>query len=184
MKMKICFIGFAMILSAALCANGQNTVTLGGEVERTGIEVQIDSSLYGRDIFSALPLDVIVEQPQAVRSALNAQVEKNDAVNFSGFRIRIYLGSDRKAREASADAIARFNAKYPYVQAYRTYSAPNFKVSVGNFRTRVDAEVLLNEIKGDFPEAFIVRERFKYPSLGRPDLRAREEVEPLADAAL
>jgi len=44
-------------------------------------------------------------------------------------------------------------------------------VTVGNFRTRLEAEALLQRIKGDFPDAFIVRERFKYPTIGRADTR-------------
>ena len=62
-----------------------------------------------------------------------------------------------------------------YIQAYRSYTSPNFKVSVGNFRTRVDAEILLREIQEEFPDAFIARERFKYPSMGAPDLRTLTE---------
>ena len=63
---------------------------------------------------------------------------------------------------------------YPGIQAYRSYASPNFKVTVGNFRTRLDAEALLRQIKGDFPDAFIVRERFKYPSIGSVDLHPEE----------
>ena len=45
---------------------------------------------------------------------------------------------------------------------------------MGNFRTRLEAEALLQRLKGDFPDAFIVRERFKYPSIGRADTRPAE----------
>ena len=78
------------------------------------------------------------------------------------------------AREESAAVIRRFNALYPHIQAYRSFASPNFKVTVGNFRTRLEAEALLQRLKGDFPDAFIVRERFKYPSIGRADTRPAE----------
>ena len=67
--------------------------------------------------------------------------------------------------------IRRFNTLYPHIQAYRSFASPNFKVTAGNFRTRLEAEALLQRIKGDFPDAFIVRERFKYPTIGRADTR-------------
>ena len=67
--------------------------------------------------------------------------------------------------------IRRFNALYPHIHAYLSVASPNFKVTVGNFRTRLEAEALLQRIKGDFPDAFIVRERFKYPTIGRADTR-------------
>ena len=141
------------------------------EIEHAGNEVQVDSTLLGRDIFSALPERIVVRQTPAVRSALNKQVNANAEKGYSGFRIRLYFASSRTAREESAAVIRRFNTMYPYIQAYRTYASPNFKVTVGNFRSRLDAEAFLRRISGDFPDAFIVRERFKYPSIGRPDTR-------------
>ena len=142
-----------------------------GEIEHTGTEVQLDSTLLGRDIFSALPEQVVVRQSPAVRSALNKQVAANAGKTINGFRIRLFFASNRTARDESSSVISRFNDMYPHVQAYRTYASPNFKVTVGNFRTRLEAEALLQRIKGDFPDAFIVRERFKYPTIGRADTR-------------
>ncbi|MBQ9660149.1 MAG: SPOR domain-containing protein [Bacteroidales bacterium] len=142
-----------------------------GEIEHAGEEVQVDSALFGRDIFSALPEQVVIRQDPSVRDALGRQVRANADKNYSGFRIRLYFASSRTAREESAAVIRRFSAMYPNIQAYRTYASPNFKVTVGNFRTRLEAEALLRELKGDFPDAFIVRERFKYPSIGRADAR-------------
>ena len=142
-----------------------------GEIEHAGEEVQVDSALFGRDIFSALPEQVVIRQDPSVRDALGRQVRANADKNYSGFRIRLYFASSRTAREESAAVIRRFSAMYPNIQAYRTYASPNFKVTVGNFRTRLEAEALLRKLKGDFPDAFIVRERFKYPSIGRADAR-------------
>lgn len=141
------------------------------EIEHAGEEVQLDSALVGRDIFSALPERVVVRQSPAVRNAINRHVSGNASKSYNGYRIRLYFASSRTAREESASVIRRFNEMYPGVQAYRSFASPNFKVTVGNFRTRLDAEALLRQIKGDFPDAFIVRERFKYPSIGRPSSR-------------
>ena len=142
-----------------------------GEIEHTGTEVQLDSALLGRDIFSALPEQVVVRQSPAVRSALNKQVAANAGKTINGFRIRLFFASNRTARDESSSVIRRFNDMYPHVRAYRTYASPNFKVTVGNCRTRLEAEAFLRRIKGDFPDAFIVRERFKYPTIGRADTR-------------
>ena len=163
---------FLLAFSApVLRAQNLEEEEVSSEIEHAGEEVQIDSTLMGRDIFSALPERVVVRQSPAVRAALNRQVSANASKNYSGFRIRLYFASSRTAREESAAVIRRFNDLYPHIQAYRTFSSPNFKVTVGNFRTRLDAEALLRQLKGDFPDAFIVRERFKYPSLGRSDFR-------------
>ncbi len=176
MKNKRLLLLLAALLLSAPLLSAQNLEEVGDELEHSGVEVQVDSTLLGRDIFSALPEQVVVRQDAAVRQALSRQIERNAAKSYSGFRIRLYFASSRQAREESAAVLRRFSAMYPGIQAYRTYASPNFKVSVGNFRTRLDAEALLGQIKADFPDAFIVRERFKYPSIGQGAARAAEPV--------
>ena len=151
--------------------NLEEEEAMSSEIEHAGEEVQLDSTLLGRDIFSTLPEQVVIRQSSAVRDALNKQVSGNASKMYNGFRIRLYFASTRTAREESASVISRFNELYPHIQAYRSFASPNFKVTAGNFRTRLEAEALLRQIKGDFPDAFIVRERFKYPSIGRADTR-------------
>ena len=162
----------ALLALGAPALRAQNaTEEISSEIEHAGEEVQVDSTLLGRDIFSALPEQVVVRQTPAVRAALNKQVAANAGKQYNGFRIRLYFASTRTAREESASVIRRFNEMYPHIQAYRSFASPNFKVTVGNFRTRLEAEALLQKLKGDFPDAFIVRERFKYPTIGRADTR-------------
>ena len=62
----------------------------------------------------------------------------------------------------------------PYINVYRSYSAPNFKVTVGSFRNRVEAQRMLDAIKDEFPDAFIVRDKFRYPSIGDPECLEKE----------
>ena len=52
------------------------------------------------------------------------------------------------------------------MSAYRRFTSPYFKVTVGDYRNKSEALAALKDIKKDFPTAFIVRERFRYPSLG------------------
>ena len=63
------------------------------------------------------------------------------------------------------------------MSVYRSYSAPNFKVTVGNFRNRAEAEAVHRIIKSDYPDAFIVRDRFRYPTVGRSDMSSIIEEE-------
>ena len=146
------------------------------EIEEAGGEPLVDSTLVGLDVMAAIPVCVTVSQSPGVRRALAAQVEKNEGKKFVGYRIRLYRGSGQGAREASASAISRFNALYPSIPAWRTYEAPNFRVSAGNFRSRVDAEAILRDVKSEFPGAFVVREQFKYPAVGQP-VRREESSE-------
>ena len=149
-----------------LAANPVAGQSFSDNLSHAGLEVEVDSTLFGRDLFSILPVGVEVVQDASVREALSKWIYSNNSSNYNGFRIRIYLSSKQNARDESLRTMYQFNAMFPSVQAYRSYSSPNFKVTVGNFRTRVEAEQMLRQIKNTFPEAFIVRERFKYPSIG------------------
>lgn len=125
----------------------------------------VDRSLEGRDIYSVLPPQVTVSQTESMRQALENHIGKNSEKQYSGYRIRIYFDNKQVSRSESESEMARFKAKYPGIQAYRSYSNPFFKVTVGDFRTKAEAQELLKEIQRDFPAAFVVREKFRYPVL-------------------
>ena len=166
---------FVIILALALLPFARlagQSVTLGEEAVQAGQQAQIDSTLYGRDVFSVLPEHIIVRQSLEVRRALLAATEANADKTVSGYRIRLFLDSRRTAREQSLTVMSRFHSLYPNIPVFRSFSAPNYKVSVGNFRTRVEAEALMRVLKPEFPDAFIVRDKFPYPSMGKPDMSA------------
>lgn len=171
---------YILLLFAAMLPVAAQSIPAEGlteEVMYAGNEVQVDSTLLGKDIFSVLPEDVIVLQDATVRNALIERTEAGAEHTVNGFRIRIFSSSSRSARESSLSVLRRFNAQYPHMSVYRSYSAPNFKVTVGNFRNRAEAEAVHRIIKSDYPDAFIVRDRFRYPTIGRSDMSSIIEEE-------
>lgn len=152
-------------LLALVCAGAYAQTTAVADTVLYKASAQVDSTLLGSNIFANLPDGVKVHQSPAIRSAMFSHVERNASKQFTGFRIRIYNESVQNARSISASEEERFKTIYPYLATYRTYSAPFFKVTVGDFRTRVEAEKAIRTIRNDFPDAVIVKERFKYPSL-------------------
>lgn len=132
----------------------------------------VDTTLNGRNVFEILPDGVSVYQSDAVMASVYRRIEDNDMSNFNGYRIRIYFDNSQNAREESSSVMYRFKLKYPDISAYRTFDSPNFKVTVGDFRTRSEALAALKVIQNDFKSAFIVREKFKYPTMyGDSDFR-------------
>ncbi|MNY58909.1 hypothetical protein D3C86_1953020 [compost metagenome] len=79
-----------------------------------------------------------------------------------GYRVQIYYGSDR--REVYNEQ-GRFNSSYPELNTYITYKQPNYYLKVGDFRTRLEAQRLLNELRPMFPTLFIFREKINAPNL-------------------
>ena len=80
----------------------------------------------------------------------------------NGYRVQIFSGSDRKS---AYSAQAKFQDKYPDMRTYLTYMAPNFKVHIGDFRTRLEAEKMVEELKPWFSGLFIIEEKINLPKL-------------------
>lgn len=83
-------------------------------------------------------------------------------VKLAGFRLQIYYDQEKNnVNQKKADYLARYK-DHP---AYINYKAPNFRLRVGNFRTRLQAQEFMNEIKIDWPDAIIVEDDIELPNL-------------------
>ncbi|MGY4383664.1 hypothetical protein ACVWYN_000683 [Pedobacter sp. UYP24] len=89
-------------------------------------------------------------------------VKQGPLVSQMGYRVQVFYGSDR--REVFAEQ-SRFGGLYPELNTYITYKQPNYYLRVGDFRTRLEAQRLMSELKGTFPTLFIFREKINAPSL-------------------
>ena len=157
----------AALLLAAACLKAQ-TAPEGYEYADSLVFTKIsevDSLLAGKNIFEVLPEGVRVMQSAAIRSAAGNVSQKDRDSGVNGYRIRIFFDNSQTARSESDAALYRFKAANPGISAYRTFANPYFKVTVGDYRNRSEAMQALQAIKKDFPSAFIVRERFKFPAL-------------------
>jgi hypothetical protein len=78
-----------------------------------------------------------------------------------GYRIKIFSGSGHDAMERASKARARFLKNYEDVNAYLQYDAPDYKVYVGDCRTRSEVLKLFFEVKKEFPYAFPIPQAIK-----------------------
>jgi hypothetical protein len=76
--------------------------------------------------------------------------------SMQGYRVQFYSGSDRK--EAYEEQ-ARFQQLYPQFGTYIIYVEPNYKIRAGDFRTRLEAQKLMHELRPHFPSLFIIPEK-------------------------
>lgn len=82
-----------------------------------------------------------------------------------GFRVQIFFDSGNSSRNAAESARSKFKAKHPSIAAYLTFKEPNFRVRVGDFRTRHEARGFLNKIQLDYPNAFVIKDEINLPGL-------------------
>ena len=83
-------------------------------------------------------------------------IELNERVRtIPGYRIQIASLSGTESKNRAFDMKERIREAYPGVEAYVVFDEPNFKVKVGDFRTRLDAFVFLQHIRNEFPGTII-----------------------------
>lgn len=83
------------------------------------------------------------------------------STNF-GYRVQIFSGPNRKD---AYNAQARFQQQHADMRTYISYRDPNFKVHAGDFRTRLEAQKMLEELKPFFTGMFIISGKINPPKL-------------------
>jgi hypothetical protein len=81
--------------------------------------------------------------------------------NQQGYRVQIFLGE----RRAAEDIKRSFLLTYPDIPVYLSWLAPNFRLRVGDLRTRLEAERLLRDMKIAYPGSYIVRDEIEPPPI-------------------
>ena len=124
---------------------------------------QVDSSLVGQSILSVMGTGVTVNQSRTLRTAFDQYVSANASKKMTGYRIRVYFENGQNARGRSEAIAKSISGAYPGLGVYRSFESPNFKVSVGDFRTRDEALKIYHTLKGQYPTALILKETINYP---------------------
>ncbi|CAN5334879.1 hypothetical protein BH09BAC5_BH09BAC5_27460 [soil metagenome] len=117
----------------------------------SGLSAQTGSDSLQKGVIADSRLQTLVTKHEEVNSQVNGQ----------GYRVQIYFGGDKtKANEMKAKFLGRYSSN---INAYEIYDVPNFKIRVGDFRTKMDAYRFLKKIKSEFPSAFIVESEIEFP---------------------
>lgn len=102
--------------------------------------------------------------------AIDELVRKHIQVNenrggISGYRIQIFFDSGNNSKTRGQSVYETFSVRYPAVNAYLSFKAPNYKVRVGDFRSRLDAVRFLQEILPDYPGAYVITDQIRLPKV-------------------
>ena len=98
--------------------------------------------------------EVVINQDQEIAALFKLKKEINSNEDSSDrYKIQIYSGRRVSAEKANSN----FRNSYGKWSSKMVYETPNYKVWVGSFRSHLEADRALLEIKRKFPNAF----RFK-----------------------
>jgi hypothetical protein len=81
---------------------------------------------------------------------------------ITGYRIQLFFDIDKDAVNA---ARSKFIGLYPKIDTYVTFTAPNFFLKVGDFRTQMEAEKIKTNIDNQFPTSNIIKEKINLPRI-------------------
>ncbi|MCY7358223.1 MAG: SPOR domain-containing protein, partial [Rudanella sp.] len=83
--------------------------------------------------------------------------DKNRSIRYApGFRIQIYVGNERLRAE---NAKMQINQNFPELAPYLSYNQPTYKLKVGDFMRRIDAERYFGQIKQLISSAMLLPDK-------------------------
>ena len=113
-------------------------------------------------IFSLVPVlsqgqnsegDLRVESSSEVQELVAQKTAFNKERNsYSGYKIQIYYGSEKECYEIQEE----FTALFPEIPTSIIFSTPQWKLQVGAYRTRLEADRSIQGIKKEYPSAIVL----------------------------
>lgn len=84
---------------------------------------------------------------------LNKKAWSDNNKTSMGFRIVVINTNNR---QAAVDVKSRLMRDFPEHKTYMLYQAPNFKVQIGNFRTRKEADALKTQLSKIYSSGLLI----------------------------
>ena len=95
-----------------------------------------------------------ITQDQRFEQLLNEKRKLNSSISLSErYKIQIFTGDNETSKQAFQD----FRKKNKDIDATIVFNTPIYKVWVGNFKTRIEAEKKLQDFIKKYPNAFLIK---------------------------
>jgi uncharacterized protein YxjI len=92
--------------------------------------------------------DTRIEQLLKEKRKINPSITVNDR-----YKIQIFYGDNDKARKTLTD----FRKDFRELDGTIVFESPTYKVWVGNFKSKIDAERKLLDVKKKYPHALLIK---------------------------
>lgn len=92
---------------------------------------------------------VKVQKSESVERLLNLKKEVNASKKF--IKIQIYSGP----RPGAEETLSSFRSTFLDYKSEMKYETPNYKIWVGNFRSKIEADRALKVVKKEYTNAFL-----------------------------
>ena len=97
--------------------------------------------------------EIRIETSAHVDEMIAQKKEYNKSINkHQGFKIQIYYGSEKRCYEVKEE----FSILFSDIKTSIIFSTPQWKLQVGNYRTRLEADNAIVKIKKEYPSAIVL----------------------------
>ena len=162
------FLVFFVALNACAPPKSISTQKADGYEEALAeYRIQYEDSLQNNDATVAAPERNTISGPITTRYAVTEEVDNYlDAVSennrekneYQGFTLQVYTGG---SREEANEAKAKVYDALPDARPNINYNSSIYRVKVGEYASRLEAQEDYNALKEDFPYVLLVPQKFK-----------------------
>ena len=108
-------------------------------------------------IFNIIPIIGVaqtIEQDPKIEALLKEKRRLNNDITINDvFKIQIFIGK----LDESKKTLSEFKSKFKEIEGTMIYNNPTYKVWVGYFKTRIEAEKAMIDIKKEYPLALLIK---------------------------
>ena len=99
------------------------------------------------------------DMSRQLNTILDTIATRNRSIRYAnGYRVQIYSGT---SREDANNARSRSYALFPDITPHIAYVQPNFRVRVGDFIDRLEAQRVYAGLSAEFPNSLVLAERIE-----------------------
>lgn len=106
------------------------------------------SNSWAQDEKTTVRVDPKIDQLLKEKRKLNTGLFLNE-----GYKIQIFYGNS----EESKKKLQEFKKEFKELDGTIIFNSPNYKVWIGNFKTRIEVERVMLDIKKRYPTALIIK---------------------------
>lgn len=104
-----------------------------------------------------------ISTPAQLDTLVEKAIQKHKAEpTLDGYRIQLFSGADRNNAN---NLRTQFKTEYPNVPVYLIYQQPYFKVRVGDFRDKLEAQQFYYQLQKTYEQLLIVPDKINMPPL-------------------
>lgn len=110
--------------------------------------VALTPKIKAQDQNTSVSQDPKFEQLLNEKRKINTSLTVNDS-----YKIQIYSGGSENAKKT----LAEFKQEFKDIDATIVFNTPNYKVWIGNFKTRIEAERTFADIKNRYKNILLIK---------------------------